>query len=147
MSKEAAENCVFCKILKGEIEASVVYDDDHVVAFMDIGPINPGHVLVIPRVHAPHLNDLDDETLGHMAKVAGKIAKAIRKSDVRSEGMNLLLADDAVAGQEVWHVHLHVIPRFKDDGFGLKHDPEKNFQHPSRAKLNELAEQLKKYLA
>ena len=146
MSKESAENCVFCKILKSEIEASFVYGDEQVVAFMDIEPVNEGHVLVIPRIHAPRLNDLDDETLGHMAKIAGKIAKAIRKSDVRSEGMNLFLSDDEVAGQEVWHAHLHVFPRFKDDGFGLKHDPEKNFQHPPRMKLNEVAEKLKKYL-
>ncbi len=146
MSKESAENCVFCKILKGEIEASFVYEDEEVVAFLDIEPVNEGHVLVIPRVHVPHLNDLNDETLGHMAKVAGKITKAIRKSDVRSEGMNLFLSDDEAAGQDVWHAHLHVFPRFKDDGFGLKHDPKKNHLHPPRAKLNELAEKLKKYL-
>ena len=146
MNNKSSEHCVFCKILKGKIEASLVYEDEQVIAFMDIEPVNEGHVLIIPSVHAPHLNDLDDETLGHMAKIAGKIAKAIRKSDIRSEGMNLFLADDEVAGQEVWHAHLHVFPRFKDDGFGLKHDPEKNFQHPPRQRLNALAEILKKYL-
>lgn len=146
MNNKSSEHCIFCKILKGELEASIVYEDAQVVAFMDIEPVNEGHVLVIPKFHAPHLSDLDDETLGHMAKIAGKIAKAIRKSDIRSEGMNLFLADDEVAGQEVWHAHLHVFPRFKNDGFGLKHDPQKNFQHPPRQRLNELVETLKKCL-
>lgn len=146
MSKKDKQHCVFCKVLKGELEASVVYEDDEVLAFMDINPVNEGHVLIIPRDHVSHMNDLDDALLGHMAKIAGKIAKAIRRSAIRCEGMNLFLADDEVAGQEVFHAHLHVFPRFKDDGFGLKHDPQKNFLHPPRERLNELATTLKKHL-
>lgn len=146
MPNTSAENCVFCKIVRGELEGSFVYEDETVVALMDIVPINEGHVFVIPRAHAPHLSDMDDKTLGHMANVAGKIAKAIRKSDIQCDGINLLLADGETAGQEVWHAHLHVIPRFKDDGFGTKRDPIKNFQHPSRIRLDEVAKKLKKNL-
>lgn len=146
MPNTSAEHCVFCKILNKEFESSIVYEDEKVFAFMDIQPVNEGHVLVIPKIHAAYLADLDDALLGHMASVAGKIAKSIRKSDVRSEGVNLFLSDGEVAGQEVWHAHMHVIPRFKDDGFGLKRDPIKNFQKPSRMKLDEVAEKLKKNL-
>jgi len=114
--------CVFCAIAAGAAEASVVRDDGDVLAFMDIAPANPGHVLVIPRVHAVGLGDLDAATGARVWTLAHAVARALRTSGVRCEGVNLFLADGAVAGQEVFHVHLHVIPRFAGDGVVIRAD-------------------------
>ena len=128
-------DCVFCKILAGELPESSVYEDEHVLAFMDIQPVNPGHVLVIPKLHASNLGDLPSELGGEMFVVAQRVAAAIRSSGLRCEGVNFFLADGEAAGQEVFHVHLHVFPRFEGDGFGLKFGPGyKN--KPSRAELD-----------
>ena len=115
--------CIFCQIISDELPASVVYRDEGVIAFLDIQPVNPGHVLVVPRVHAESLEDLSAEIAAHMITVAQKIMTGLRKTDLRCEGINLFLADGSVAGQEIAHVHLHVIPRFTDDGFGLRFAP------------------------
>jgi histidine triad (HIT) family protein len=137
-----ADECIFCKIIRGEAEASLVYGDEKVVAFLDIQPVNPGHVLVVPKAHAGQLADLEPETGAHLFKVAIRIDQALRRSGVRCEGVNLHLADGAVAGQEVFHVHLHVIPRFAGDGFGLKFGP--NYRNkPNRASLQETATRVK----
>lgn len=140
--KEAKDSCVFCKILSGEFESSEVYRDKDVVAFLDIQPVNPGHVLVIPVEHVAYLDKLDPNIGAKMFQVGQKIAKAIRESGVKCEGVNLLLADGEEAGQEVWHTHLHVFPRFNNDGFGLKHS-EKYFQKPGREELNHIASQIR----
>jgi diadenosine tetraphosphate (Ap4A) HIT family hydrolase len=109
--------CVFCAIVAGRAEASLAYADETVIAFMDIQPVNPGHVLVIPRAHAPQLADLDEETGAQMWRVAHRVAAALRRSGLRVEGINFFLADGAVAFQEVFHTHLHVLPRYAGDGF------------------------------
>ena len=127
-------NCIFCDILAGEEPVSIVYQDDTCTAFMDLNPVNRGHTLVVPNRHATYLADLDTETAGAMMQVALKVAAAIRASDIRSEGVNLFLADGEAAGQEVFHVHLHVLPRFEGDGFGLKHRPD----YPKEAARSEL---------
>jgi histidine triad (HIT) family protein len=113
-------DCIFCKIIAKEIPASMVYEDEIVSAFMDIQPVNSGHVLVIPKKHSANLADLDPEAGSQMFITARNIAEALRKTDIKCEGINLFLADGAVAGQEVFHCHLHVIPRHKNDGFGFK---------------------------
>jgi diadenosine tetraphosphate (Ap4A) HIT family hydrolase len=115
--------CVFCRIVAGELEASRVYADRHVVAFMDLEPVNPGHVLVVPRRHASSLSDLEPSEGARMFRIAQLAGAAVRQSRLVCEGVNLLLADGAAAGQEVFHVHLHVIPRFQGDGFGLRLPP------------------------
>ncbi len=89
------------------------------MAFMDIMPVSPGHLLVIPKVHATYLADLDGAAGGAMMQMAMRCAAALRASSLRTEGINLFLADGAAAGQEVFHSHLHVLPRFQGDGFGL----------------------------
>ena len=135
-------SCVFCQILCGEAPASVVYVDDWVMAFMDIQPVNPGHLLVVPRDHATHLADLDPETGGHLFQVAMRLAAALRVADLRCEGVNLFLADGEMAGQEVLHVHVHVLPRFEEDGFGLRFGPD-YFRRPGRKTLDALASQIR----
>jgi histidine triad (HIT) family protein len=132
------KDCVFCKILRGESEVSLVYRDEVCTAFMDIQPVNPGHLLVIPNRHAAYLADLEEEEGAQIFRVARRLAAALRQSGVESEGVNFFLADGEAAMQEVLHVHLHVFPRYEGDGFGLKFPP-RYFQKPERAELNEVA--------
>jgi len=110
-----ADQCVFCAIVAGEAESSIVYDTEDVLVFLDIRPVNPGHLLVIPKRHAPDLADLDEATGAHMFMVAMRLAAALRTSGLRCEGVNLFLADGEAAFQEVFHAHLHVFPRFSGD--------------------------------
>ncbi len=140
------ESCIFCEILRGGIEASVVFQDEKVTALMDIQPINPGHLLIIPNKHATHLTELDEEIGAHLFRTGMRVAKALHSSGIRCEGVNFLLADGEAAGQEVLHVHLHVYPRFKGDGFGLRFGPEYNLK-PSRASLDAIAEKIKASLS
>ena len=101
---------------------------------MDIQPITRGHALVIPNIPATGLSDLPPETGAQMFKIGQKIADAIKRSDILSEGINLFLADGVAAGQTVFHVHLHIFPRFEKDGFGWKL-PDQYFTPPSREEL------------
>ncbi len=117
---------------------SAVYEDDKVIGAMDIQPVNLGHVLIIPKIHAAHLADLPPDLGTHMFKVAIEVSGALRASGVHCEGVNLLLADGEAAGQEILHVHLHVFPRFQGDGFGFRFD-EGYFTLPERAELDEVA--------
>jgi histidine triad (HIT) family protein len=128
-----ADDCVFCRILAGELPGTFLHRDDRCAAFMDIRPVNPGHLLVIPVRHAPYLADLDDATAGHMMALARRLASALRASGVRCEGVNLFLADGEAAMQEVFHAHLHVFPRFRGDGFGLRFPPSYHERPPREA--------------
>nr|WP_062338058.1 HIT family protein [Herbidospora sakaeratensis] len=114
------EECVFCAIVRGEAEASVPYADDQVMVVMDIAPVTPGHLLVIPRVHAVGLEDLDEDTGAHVWRIGHRMARALRRSGLRCEGVNVFLADGAAAFQEVFHLHLHVFPRYEGDGFRIE---------------------------
>jgi histidine triad (HIT) family protein len=132
------ENCIFCDIVNATTPASIVYSDDKVLAFLDISQVNPGHILIIPKDHAASLAELDQETGAHLFKVAMRLAAAVRKSGVRCEGVNLFVSDGAVAFQTVFHFHLHIIPRYKDDGFGLVFGPN-NRLYPDREVLDRTA--------
>jgi len=109
--------CVFCEIVAGRAPASFVHEDESVVAFMDIRPVNPGHLLVVPRQHLESLSELGEEIGSRLFNVARDLQASIRASGIRCEGINLLVADGEVAGQEVFHAHLHVVPRFAGDSF------------------------------
>jgi histidine triad (HIT) family protein len=117
-------DCLFCGIVDGRIDATVVAQDERTLAFMDIRPITPGHLLVIPRRHGDRLAALDPEDGAQLFRVGQRAAAALYASSLRCEGVNLFLADGQAAGQEVFHVHLHVIPRFAGDGFGLRFPPD-----------------------
>ncbi len=136
------DDCIFCRIVKGIIPASVVYSDEKVIAFMDIRPVNPGHLLVIPKTHAAQLSELNPAIGSHMFKVAMRIAKALRRSGIKCEGINLLLSDGEAASQEIFHIHLHVIPRFIGDGFGWKIGPNYGLR-PDRKELDEVADKIR----
>ena len=105
--------CIFCGIISGHADASIVFRDDLVTVFMDIHPVNPGHLLVVPNEHASGIDDVPDTVCARMFIVGRMMARALRQSGLRCEGVNLLLADGAAAGQDVFHSHLHVIPRFQ----------------------------------
>lgn len=135
-------DCIFCQILHGEAPASFVHRDDRCSAFLDIRPVNPGHLLVIPNQHAPHLADLDADSAAHLMRVAHGLGAALRVSGLRCEGVNLFLADGEAAMQEVFHVHLHVLPRFRGDGFGLRFGPGFG-HHPPRPELDDAARRIR----
>jgi len=106
---------VFEKIVKREIPASIIYEDDTVLSFLDISPANKGHALVIPKEPSENLFTIDPDVLAHIAKIAQRIAKVL-KAETGAEGVNILMNGGSAAGQEVMHAHMHVIPRFEGDG-------------------------------
>jgi histidine triad (HIT) family protein len=139
-----APDCVFCAIVAGESPASIVHEDDDTLAFMTIGPVTLGHLMVIPKRHAPYLADLDEETGAQIFVVAMRLAQALRASGLRCEGINLFLADGEAAFQEIFHVHLHVFPRFAGDSFRIDADWSVK---PTRAELDEVAAQVRGEMA
>ena len=134
-------NCIFCQILAGESPASVVYQDDMLIGFMDIQPVTRGHTLLIPKAHAERIADLPPETGEVLFAAASRIARALYDS-MRCEGVNWFVADGEVAGQEVLHFHLHIIPRYHEDGFGLAFPPDYR-DLPARKALDNAAESIR----
>ena len=137
------DDCIFCRIAKGLAPASVVYSDEDIIAFLDVQPVNPGHVLVIPVAHAKELSELDPRVGGRMFEAAMIVSEALRRSGVKCEGVTLFLADGEAASQDVFHVHLHVIPRFRGDGFGLRVGPTYGTR-PEREELDRIAEEVRR---
>ena len=137
--------CILCQIVEGTLPSSKVYEDKICLALMDIQPVNPGHVLVIPKVHFVDLTDLPKDIGSHLFQVAQQIVLSLPKTDVKIEGADLFLAHGEAAGQEIFHVHLHVIPRFTGDGFGFRFGP--NYSNlPERQELDSIAAQIKQEL-
>ena len=119
------ESCLFCKIVNREIPSDFLYEDENVVAFLDIQPNNPGHTLVIPKKHFRNIFDIEENTLQELIVGVKKVAKAV-KNGVKADGINIAMNNDPAAGQLVFHAHIHVIPRFRDDGY--KHWPHKLYK-------------------
>jgi len=137
--------CIFCQIIEGESASSKVYEDEACLAFMDIQPVNPGHILVIPKMHFEDLSDLPPKTGAHLFQVAQRIALSLPRTDLKCEGIDLFLAHGEAAGQEIFHVHLHIIPRFAGDEFGFRFGP--NYANlPERSELDVVAAQIKQQL-
>jgi diadenosine tetraphosphate (Ap4A) HIT family hydrolase len=133
--------CVFCAILAGRLPSSRVHEDADTVAFLDIRPLTPGHLLVIPRAHAAGLAELDEGLGARVFTVAQRLAAGLRQSGFCA-GTDLFLADGVTAGQEVFHVHLHVIPRYPGDGFRLK----ARVRTPDRGTLDATAGEIRQAL-
>jgi len=110
-----SEDCIFCKIVAGEIPSTRVYEDDDILAFMDIGPVIKGHTLVIPKAHFDPITDTPADVLQKVIAVVQKVARA-QVAGLGADGINVTQANGRVAGQVVPHVHFHVIPRFEGDG-------------------------------
>ncbi|MDT3671415.1 MAG: HIT family protein [Aromatoleum sp.] len=132
------ENCVFCRIAKGELPASKVYEDDSTIAFMDLQSVNPGHMLVVVKPHRANIYELDDELASAAMRTAAKMARAAKKA-YGCEGVTLLQANEPAGAQTVFHFHIHVLPRWEGDGMALAW-PAKN---PTRDALEEMAAKLR----
>jgi histidine triad (HIT) family protein len=132
------EPTVFTRIIRGEIPAAKVYEDEQTIAFMDAGQVNPGHVIVATKKQVETVLDLDDDLAGALFRTAAKVARAVDRA-FQPEGITILQANKPAGWQTVPHVHLHVLPRHQDDGVGLVW-PRKN---PPLEELNKLAARIK----
>lgn len=117
------DSCLFCKIVRKEIPAEIVYENGLSLAFLDINPVNPGHILVVPKAHHADFASTPAELLGDIAAVAQRLAKAAMEA-TGAEGFNIGVNNGRAAGQLVDHMHLHVMPRHKGDGHELWHGKE-----------------------
>jgi histidine triad (HIT) family protein len=135
-------DCVFCRIVAGQIPSTRVFEDEHTVAFMDIGQVNPGHVLVAVKKHADNLYALDDAQAAAVARASARVARAIRDTFAPA-GLSVYQANGKAAGQTVFHYHVHLLPRHEADGMELTW-PVKN---PPRETLEGYAEKIRKRLA
>jgi len=131
-------DCVFCKIVAGQIPSTKVHEDEHTLAFMDLGQVNPGHVLVAVKKHAANLFELDDTQAAAVARTSTRVARAIRDAFAPA-GLSVYQANGKAAGQTVFHYHVHLLPRHEADGMELTW-PVKN---PPREKLEAYAAEIK----
>lgn len=111
--------CIFCRIVADPSGSHILWDEEDVLAFMDINPVTDGHILVIPKAHTVGLTDLPTATAARMMEVAQILGRALKESDLRCEGINLFFAEGEAAFQEVFHSHLHIFPRYPGDGFTI----------------------------
>ena len=140
------EECIFCKIVEKKAEASVIYEDDKTVAFLDVRPANLGHTQVIPKKHASNIYEIEEEELAAVTNTVKKIAIAV-KGALNADGINVGESNEPVSWQIIPHLHFHIIPRFKDDGF--KESFQRKFAlgaNLTRDDLNKQAEEIKRLL-
>ena len=121
--KRIMAECIFCSIVRGSAPAVKVYESEDVLVFMDKQPITRGHMLAIPKRHSELLTEVDDALVGQMFNTAKKMGLALKKCKLGAKGVNYIVADGAEAGQEVFHVHIHIVPRYRGDGFGFRMPP------------------------
>ena len=134
-------DCVFCKLVAGQIPSIRVYEDEHTLAFMDLGQVNPGHVLVAVKKHAASLYALEDAQAAAVARASAKVARAVEAA-FKPAGLSVYQANGKAAGQTVFHYHVHLLPRHEGDGMELT-CPVKN---PPREKLEEYAVKIRSAL-
>lgn len=132
---------IFSKILAGEIPCEKIYEDEHAFAFLDINPVNPGHTLVIPKKWSAGFLDADQETICYLIPAIQKVAKAVKEA-TGADGINIIQNEGEAAGQKVFHLHFHVIPRFANDGF--QHWHGKGYTSPEQIK--ETADNIRRVL-
>ncbi|HEX6533123.1 MAG TPA: HIT family protein [Gemmatimonadaceae bacterium] len=137
MTMPSTTHCIFCDIIHGAAEVSMCYEDTDALAFMDIQPVNPGHVLVVPRRHYESLVDLPSDLGAHLFQVAMQLGPVIRRVS-GLEGMNLVVSSGETAGQDVYHFHIHLIPRRAGDGFDVPL-PFPGSTMPDRTQLDAMA--------
>lgn len=131
------ENCIFCKIANGEIPSRTLYEDDKFRVILDLGPASRGHALILPKDHYANLYELPDETAGEVMKLAKRMASQMTER-LGCEGFNLVQNNGELAGQTVFHFHMHLIPRYHDDGQKIGWKP----QEITQEELEEIRKQI-----
>lgn len=131
------ENCIFCRIANGEIPSKTIYEDEEFRVILDLGPAAKGHALILPKDHYANLYELPDETASHVMLLAKKMA-ARMTDKLQCDGFNLMQNNGETAGQTVFHFHMHLIPRYKDDNQKINWNPGK----PSQEELEEIRKQI-----
>ncbi|KKR49299.1 MAG: Histidine triad (HIT) protein [Candidatus Magasanikbacteria bacterium GW2011_GWC2_40_17] len=134
------KDCIFCKIISGEIPSFKIYENNQVLAFLDINPVNPGHTLIIPKDHYYNFSDTPEEILCELIRAAKKVAPAVLKG-AGAKSFNLTINNGAEAGQVVPHTHFHIVPRFNGDGYRLW--PGKAY---AAGEMEELGQRIKNYV-
>ena len=122
--EQTMDDCIFCRIVAGGLPAAKVYEDDHVLAFLDIAPVTPGHVLVIPKRHYPLLTDMPPEEMAALGGALPRISRAVAAA-TDADGFNIFQSNGPCSGQEIMHAHFHVIARREGDGIGMRPRPGK----------------------
>jgi len=135
------ESCVFCRIVRKQAPASIIYEDETVIAFIDIRPLNIGHTLVIPKAHYIDIFDIPENELTNVYKVSKQISFAIKKA-TNSDGISIIQQNGKAAGQDIFHLHVHVVPRFE----GQKLSSFNELKEVERTKLDDMAKKIKKKL-
>jgi len=130
-------DCIFCKIVSGEIPSSKIYEDEKVLAFLDINPANKGHCVVIPKEHYENIFDISDDALKEIIAAVKKTASAVNKA-ANCDGINILQNNNKAAGQLVSHIHFHIIPRFENDEVNFSYKPGKYLE----GEINEMREKI-----
>ena len=133
-------HCIFCDLIKGAAEVSICYEDATAIAFMDIQPVNAGHVLVVPRAHYETLQDIPREVGLHLYQVAARLIPVVQKVSGAAD-MNVVVNSGPAAGQNVFHYHIHLIPRKHGDGFDIPL-PFPGSEMPDRTMLDAMAAQI-----
>ena len=135
------DDCIFCKLANGDIPTNTLYEDDCVRVIFDAEPAAEGHVLILPKEHFDNIYDLDDDTAGHVFKVAKKIATAMNKT-LDMDGLNVVQNNGEAAGQTVFHFHMHIIPRHNDDTVNVGWEKHK----VSSERIKDITDEVRKYL-
>ena len=132
-------NCLFCKIINKEIPAEIIYEDSEAIAVLDVHPRAPGHTMVLPKVHAENILDLPDEKIEGIFKAVKKVTELLNKS-LKPDGFTIGINHGKVSGQTIDHLHIHIMPRWFNDGGGSVHDVVNN---PPKENLEEIVKKIK----
>ncbi len=135
------ESCIFCKIVRKQLPVSIIYEDETVMAFLDIRPLNEGHMLVIPKRHYVDIFDIPEDQLSQVHRVAKQVSAAVKKA-TNSDGISIIQQNGKAAGQDIFHLHVHVVPRFE----GQKLPSFSALKEVERTKLDAMAKKIKQQL-
>ena len=135
------ESCIFCRIVRKQVPASIIYEDESVVAFLDIRPLNMGHTLVIPKAHYIDIFETPETELSNVHKVSKRISIAVKKATA-ADGISIIQQNGKAAGQDIFHLHVHAVPRFE----GQKLPSFSALKEVERAKLDEMAKKIRRQL-
>ena len=136
------EDCIFCKIAKGEIDSVKIWEDEKILAFLDVNPLTKGHSLIIPKNHFENVFDIEPEILKEIIVLAKNLAGQV-KNNLGAEGVNLINASGRAAEQSVFHFHLHIVPRYENDGLNMNNWWQTKTKKANIEELKKLAEEIK----